>query len=365
MNGFLLRLKLLLHDRTAGICYVAAAVVMLAVLTNLSIHAEERSSIPIGLVCSDSSEEARKVCESICASDSVYVYREDLETLSKMMTDGYVNCIFVIKEGFGDMVRAGNSKELVTVYAPLDDKISSLICDIVAGCMMETVCINKTFRQYSKLDTRKLNDEAAQGYTQLERDELFERISELRTDDMFIYGFDTTFVDKDSDERNVSITNGMVYRQAVAGMVAMLLALICFCACNGIAADREKNITARRNVLPGRKIGLFVSEALALYVYSLPLCVAIVIFLSKNTDASSEIRLLVLNLLYLLVCVVFFTLAAYAIGSITIYQIIGSMVVIVFGACGFIYVFSGFLGTEIFNIVPNSVYIRYFIRMIG
>lgn len=365
MNGFVLRFKLLLHDKTAGICYLAAAVVMLAVLTNLSIHAEERSSIPIGLVCNDTSSEARKVCEAIGASESVYVYTDDLETLSKMMTDGYVNCIFVIKEGFGDMVRAGNSKELVEVYAPLDDKISSLICDIVAGCMMETVCINKTFRQYSKLDTRKLNEDSSLSYSQLSSDELFERIWDLRTDDMFIYGFDTTFVDKDNDGHEVSVTNGMVYRQAVAGMVAMLLALICFCACNGIASDREKNITARRSILPGKKIGIFVSEALALYVYSLPLCIAIGLFLSGDTDTADEIRLMVLNLLYLLACVVFFTVIAYAIGSITVYQIIGSMVVIIFGACGFIYVFSGFLGTEMFDIVPNSIYIRYFIRLIG
>lgn len=363
MNGFTLRLKLLLHDKTAGICYVAALIVMLAVLTNLSIHAEERSSIPIGLVCEDVSEEAESVCASIRASESVYVYQDTLDNLSKLMTDGYVNCIFVIKEGFGERLRAGDPRELITVYAPLDDKISSLICDIVAGCMMETVVNNKTFRQYMRLDTEKLVDDDS--YSPLNRDELFERIRTMRTDDMFVYGFDTNFVDLDSEGEKVSVTNGMVYRQAIAGMIAMLMSLICFCACNGIAADREKNITLRRSILPKGVSSVFAGEMAALYVYSLPICIITVLFLNGNTDLSGCIRLLLLNLVYLLICIVFFSLLAGSIGSIAIYQIVGSIVLIVCGVCGFIYVFSGFLGTEMFDLLPNSIYIRYFIRLIS
>ena len=50
MSRFILRLKICLKDRTAGICYLISSIVVLALLLGLESAGEERSSIPVGLV---------------------------------------------------------------------------------------------------------------------------------------------------------------------------------------------------------------------------------------------------------------------------------------------------------------------------
>ena len=55
MSRFVLRLKICLKDRTAGICYLISAIVMLALLLSLDSAGEERSAIPVGVVVNDDS----------------------------------------------------------------------------------------------------------------------------------------------------------------------------------------------------------------------------------------------------------------------------------------------------------------------
>ncbi len=152
MNDYLLRLKLLFKDRTAGICYLVASVVILVVILGLNIHAEERSSLPIGLVNEDAGEKSAELAEKIRTSESLYVYEDEFDPLYDLLLDGYINCIFVIKKGYEKSVTDGDPSEVLGIYAAEDDKISTVISDIVAGCMMYEVCLDKAYKRYLNLE---------------------------------------------------------------------------------------------------------------------------------------------------------------------------------------------------------------------
>ena len=81
MSRFILRLKICLKDRTAGICYVISAVVMFCLLLGLSSASEERSAVPIGLYVADESEEAILLVEQMRKTPSIYIYEKSLEEL--------------------------------------------------------------------------------------------------------------------------------------------------------------------------------------------------------------------------------------------------------------------------------------------
>ena len=84
MSRFRLRLKICINDKTAGICYIISAIVMIALLLSLDSAGEERSAIPIGVVVNDDSEEAREFLARIKDTPSVYVNEGDLESLKEI-----------------------------------------------------------------------------------------------------------------------------------------------------------------------------------------------------------------------------------------------------------------------------------------
>lgn len=354
MREFRLRIKLMLSDRVAGFCYIAAVVVMLVVLSGLNLVAEERSTIPIGLICNDDTPEAKDLCERIRANETFLCYDEDYDTLIGYMLDGYVNSIIVIPEGYGATLRRGRVEELVSITSVEDDRISVLVSDIVAGCMMHSICVNKTFNRYAKL-----------GEAIYTRDGMAERISELEKDPGFTYSFDVSFVDTGSETyRETEITNGMLYRQAIACMLAMLMALVIFCSCNGIAAERSTLIRARRRSLPIGRLMPAVREICAVWVYSVPVALISAGAMGYGRGCEPTVRLAIVNLIFTAAFAIFYYLCSVLVRGIFMYQLIGACTVIVFGGLGFVYVLSGLLGAELMAETPFAVYIQAFMNII-
>ena len=358
MNKFVLRLKLLLTDRTATICYITVCAVLLFVILGLNIHSEERSSLPIGLVVEDESEEARILKEKICANDALYTYTDEFEPLYDMLLDGYINCIFVIKEGYGESVKRGSSSEIVKVYAAEDDKVSTIISDIVAGCMMYEICLDKAFVRYLKL-------EPVEGREKLDFAAFSEYLKSLADSEEFSFRFDTTYVDAGTGEvSKTDITNGMIYRQMIAGMLAMLLMLICFCSCNMIVSEFENGIRGRLKTVGAGKLKTACLEIAALVAYSLPVIVLISVMLFGTAGLAGCLRLLLIDMIFAGFCCVIFYLFAVLCRSIFAYQLLGTVFLVVSGVAGFVSVFSGFMGARMLEVSPAACYIDAFVKYV-
>ncbi|MBP5652030.1 MAG: ABC transporter permease [Lachnospiraceae bacterium] len=358
MNEFTLRLKLLLRDRTATICYIAVCLVILFVIMGLNIHSEERSSLPIGLVTEDESSEARILSDKIRANDALYVYTDEFEPLYDMLLDGYINCIFVIKNGYGDSVRRGSPSETVMLYAAEDDKVSTIISDIVAGCMMYEICLDKAFVRYLKL-------EPIEGRNKLDFDAFSEYLETLAGSDEFRFAFDVKYVDGASGEASPSdITNGMIYRQMIAGMLAMLLMLVCFCSCNPVVSEFESGIRGRLKTVGTHRLKGALLEIAALIAYSLPVIVLISVMLFGTAGMGGSLRLLLIDLVFAFFCCAVFYLFAFICRSVFVYQLLGTVFLIVSGVTGFVSVFSGLMGTPSFSASPAACYIDAFIKYV-
>ena len=360
MSEYKLRLKLLLKDRTAGICYIVASVVILIVILGLIIHAEERSSLPIGLVLEDHSDKAAELAERIRTTEALYVYENDLGSLYDMLLDGYINCIFVVKKGYGDSLTDGDPIEVLSIYAAEDDKISTVISDIVAGCMMYEVCLDKAYKRYQGLEA------PSEDYVKMTYAEYAGYVKKMAEDDTFRFVFDATYVDAGTGKISTSdITNGMIYRQMIAGMLAMLMMLVAFCSFNSVVSEYENGIRSRLRTIAGSPLIRSIREIAAAATYCLPAAILISAMLIKQTGVAASLWIFLLDLAFILFFCIMFYVFTILCRNVFAYQLLGTVSVTVLGAMGFISAFRGLIGDDLFINTPVAVYIDMFIKAIN
>lgn len=360
MNDYKLRLKLLLKDRTAGICYIVSLVVILIVILGLNIHAEERSSLPIGLVLEDKSEKASELAGRIRETEALYVYENELDPLYDMLLDGYINCIFVIKEGFQEAIADGDAIEVLGIYAAEDDKISTVISDIVAGCMMYEVCLDKAYKRYSGLE------KADPDHVKMTYPEYAEYVRKMAEDDTFRFAFDVTYADAGTGKISTAdITNGMIYRQMIAGMLAMLMMLVSFCSFNSVVAEYENGIRTRLKTVAGSRLLRSVKEIAAVATYCLPVVLLISVMLLDQAGFKACVRILLLDLAFILFFCIMFYIFTVLCRNVFAYQLLGTVTVTVLGALGFISAFRGLIGENLFFNTPIAFYIDLFIKALN
>ena len=146
----------------------------------------------------------------------------------------------------------------------------------------------------------------------------------------------------------------MIYRQMIAGMLAMLLMLICFCSCNMIVSEFENGIRGRLKTVGAGKLKTACLEIAALVAYSLPVIVLISVMLFGTAGLAGSMRLLLIDLIFAGFCCVIFYLFAVLCRSIFAYQLLGTVFLVVSGVAGFVSVFSGFMGTRMLEVSPAA-----------
>ncbi|MBR4342636.1 MAG: ABC transporter permease [Lachnospiraceae bacterium] len=343
MNRFILRIKLLFRDRTACLCYAVSALVMFCLLLGLASVSEERSAVPIGLVVEDDSKEALDLAESIRNTAAVYVTEGTEEELKEELLNGYINCIFIIDEGYGERVRMSDNDELVTVISGTDDRMSVVIGDIIGGSMLYDICLNKAYRAYLSVgDNEKLSKEAYNTY-----------VIGLKNDPSFEFSFDVTYRNPDSQKIEESeITNGMIYRQMITGMLAMLLCLMAFVSCNCFCLEYENGVAYRLKELPGNRFPSFLMDFFGIFVYTIPLSI-IAGFLN------ADIKGVLYSIVYLGIMCIVCTVLSKSVKKTEAYQLVGAVLVIGLGILGFVSVFAGIIGgPEFLKYTPNAIYIN-------
>ncbi len=344
---FFIRLKLLLHDKTAVFCYIISMAVMLLIFSGLESVAEDRSAVPIGLINESDSIEATHLENAIKSGKSLYVYDRSLEELEQMLKDGYINSIFIINDDYGEKIRNGISEGLVSVICGKDDKMSVILGNIFAGSMMYDICINKSYNRYVKMENED----------KLDKDGFMEYFASFIDRPEFVLPIEYTYVNSatgKADER--IITNGMLYRQMIAGMAAMLLCIVAFTSCNGICLEHETGIRRRKNTAT-RSLGTSsLTDFLAIYIYTLPLALISGIILG-----GMEAALICAGYLATVLPICFLT-ARYS-GKLSTYQFFGVLIIAGFGATGFISAFSGLAGGgDFLRYTPNGMFIDLMMR---
>jgi len=347
MNRLFLRIKICIKDITACICYLVSAVVVLCLLLGLDSVSEERSAVPIGLINDDLSSESERLRESIMNNDAFYVYEGSRELLNEKLLEGYINSIVIIKEDYGLRIRKGNTDEIVEIISGEDNKVSVVVGDIIAGSMLYDVCAEKGYRLYLKQE----------GNAGLSRDEYQKYILKTADRPDFQFGFGLEYRDaNDGKIDETSVTNGMIYKQMIAGMFAMLLSLIAFVSCNGICLEYEAGTRRRLKNLPNSKLLMNTADFFGIYLYTLPLGLA-------GGYLLAGLKGMAIAAIYLLLLCAVCLLLSNLLKKTDAYQLAGAVLIIALGVCGFVSVFSGLVGgSDFLNYTPNALFIENFIK---
>ncbi|MCR5321786.1 MAG: ABC transporter permease [Lachnospiraceae bacterium] len=361
MGSVRLRLKLFFRDRTALICWLACAVIMITVLMQLNLHAAERSALPVGLEIKGQGPLTERAAKSFRENEALYVYEGSYDTLYGLLADGYIYCIVSINEDFDRLIMNGRTDEIMTLYSAKDDKVATVVGDIAAGCCIDAVCMYKAYNTYDGLDA--MNGMDINEYSAI--------LSQMEDSGDYDYNFTFEYVDTGTLD-NREITNGLIYRQVIAGLMGMLLMLCAFCTCSTITREYENGIRERIR-MSGEKASLTrLMEMTGLFLCSAPLSFIVLIF-GKNAGSggndsalgvtgrsviSSLIVMILINVLLVMISTVIYYFLANILRSVFAYQILGSAVTIALGICGFISIFEGLRGGHIFAYTPMGLYIR-------
>ena len=346
-NHFFIRLKLLLQDKPAVFCYLASVVILLILFVGLDNAAEDRSAVPIGLVVNDDSIEADELAEKIRQNKAFFVYEKNQDELEGMLMDDYINSIFIIDKGSGEKLLAGDTDKMLTVISGEDDRMSVILSDIIAGDMVYDISLHKSYNKY-----RTLGDKST-----MTRDEYKAYTDAYLSNPEFNMPIEFKYME--SKVGNISereVTNGMIYRQMIAGMICMLLSIVAFTACNGICLEHEKGIRRRRDNTPKDHLAQSLVDFLAVYLFTLPVGFFAGYLLKGISGAA-------ISCVYLLVILLICFAAARFIKSLSAYQLVGVIIVAGLGVAGFVSAFSGIVGGgEFLKYTPNGAFIEWFMK---
>ena len=219
---FRLRFRLFFKDRATVAVLIISMLFFLFAMGQFNTGAEERASIPVGVAAGEDTKEVRALIDRLCGLEAFYIVEGSLEELLEQLSNGYKQCVFEIREGYADKISKGRSRNLIAVYHPKGDEVSSILSDIVAGEMMYEICLAQGYKEYESLPEGE-----KEKYT---RQEYEEYTASLIKNDSFDFAFQFRFVDTAGGEREDGVKNSLLYRQAITAVAAMMLGLVPFAA---------------------------------------------------------------------------------------------------------------------------------------
>lgn len=360
-----LRLKLLLRDKMACLAFFVAAAGFFIILRDFNLQAEERASIPIGVVNSDfiagkPTKTSDELIEGLKQIQVLYVYEGTLEELKDLLYDGYISSIFVIEPGYEERIRSGNRTELVTVYQGGEDQLAMVVSDIVAGEMMYQICLSEGVEVYRNIPEGPLGKHSYQEYQ--------EYAANLMNSGEYAYSFSITYLDVKQDvESDKELNNSLLYRQMLVGIAAMLYSFVVLFAVNQTVAERENGLFLRKKLTKMQQTAQAAGDLGAVLVV---LAVISSIFSFCMSYYLKQLTLFVpmwlISMLYNLAMGCIFLLLGRLMQKVTMYQLVGVTSVIVLGIGGFCTMVEGILIPEIsiLQMLPNSWFIQFISRLL-
>ena len=350
----ILRLRIVCRDRITVAVFVISAICFLFCMSDMNRAAEELANIPIGVVNLSDEKQAQALVERLDSLSSLHVERGTFDELVKRLEDGYLQCIYVIREDYAKCIAQGKTQELLTVYHVAGNNVSYLISDIVAGEMMYDLCLAQGYLQYEKLepgDKPKYTKEEYENYT----------AGLIGTAD-FDFAFRFTFVDTQAKQEVATTENAVFYRQGIASAAAMLISVFCMTLMAGVVMEKEQGISRRRGMLAIGRVdetaGNVLAAAVALSVLAMIFSVCSCVFADRICNIPEMFGV---TLFYALVMTALFLVAAKALKRLFAYQMLGGMIVLGFGVCGFLGMVEGILIhglPEVLCRLPNNLFVE-------
>lgn len=351
-----LQLKLFFQDKITILVLFISVFSFLFCMADLNQGAEEKASIPIGLIDSDESAKSVELVKNLENLETFSVKTGTFEELWEIMDGGSIRCILEIKEGYEEKVYEGKYRNLINVYHEEGDNVATLVTDIVAGEMMYDICQAQAYLAYEKLpegEKEKFSREEYEAYA-----------ASLIGGEDFDFAFEFRFVDGKREEREQGIKNSLFYRQAVAAVAALLFSLLQMTALSGICLEKAQGIEKRQKMFGVLKSAKALGSMAACAVLSMLPAAVFAICVGIGAGEWEKIfPVFWTSVLFSVIMALIYYILANAVTKLLVYQIIGTVILIGFGICGFCSMVEGVLFPEFpawFRWIPNCAYLRIF-----
>lgn len=365
-NLYILRIKALFSDKMTCITLLFSILVYMVLINNLSLHADKRSSIPIGVVNNDHSTSADELLDHINSIPAFYVYEDRESGLNELLLKEEIKAYFVINEGYEGLIKKGKTDGLIDMYYLEGDSSAKLLSDIVAGEMLYRICLYKGLRLYDSLNT--VEGEKSRGpkdsWDKLSEKEYMDYTNSLMTNPYFDFAFDIRMIQMNGSVREETVPNSILYMEAVWGITAMLISFIVMIMTAGIVVEKELGINKRIKIALKTPFYLDFSHFLVLFTILSTLSFILCISIGRQIIGITFMGILRIFLsaeLYLAVMILWFMLLAKFAVSTGKYQFLGIVSILVPGFFGFAPLLAGFMENNILKIskfIPNCWFIK-------
>lgn len=358
VNIFILRIKMIFKSLSVIIAFVVSITITVIMINTFLDSSEAKSSIPVGLINSSDSVYADAVVENLYDLKSIYIYEKDFNTLKHMLSTNDVYCIIEINKDFDKCISGNRSKKAMTIYYAKGNKNLNMVSDIVISRIMDEVCYNSCYKAYKTFkDDYNLSDEDEyRKYTE----EIYEDYGESFSIDLQIVNLDENM------EVTNNISNGIMYRLVIIGIITILISFIILFASNSIIADKTFNTSNRIRISSAGFLAKVTADMLALFFTGeLYVVFAYFMFVEKLEIESMKNTLLMfitLSLFCLIISVIFVWLTQIIKESVML-QITGAFIVCVSGMLGAMEIISFTLPDSLKKLStasPNTYVVRVY-----
>lgn len=357
-----LDLTLLLHSRPVIVSLLFSAAIFFVIAKGLTDQAEERSSIPIGVVDEDNSQTSQRLLSGLKESGALFLYEKPKEDLEKMLYNETISALFVIKEGFEEGLKAGTPEEAILLQYLSNNSLALAVADIVAGEMMYEVCIGKGIKIYQGLGDQ---------YKIVSPGEYRKSADQIKNNAEFEHGFRIQMTDpksrKDTESSPDSkLENQLIYQQMIIGMIGIAMSFLILFLVGDIWTGKEHPPT-RRLMLSGMpRTSLFFGHGFSILLVLFLYCLVSTVFMKANmgiAEAGSFVSLFLIQMAAgIAYFLIFLLLKTITKGSI-LYPLAGGIFVVLSGGMGIMGLFWADL-LKVSKIIPNYWCIETFTAII-
>ena len=336
VNIFILRIKMIFKSLSVIIAFVVSITITVIMINTFLDSSEAKSSIPVGLINSSDSVYANAVVENLYDLKSIYIYEKDFNTLKHMLSTNDVYCIIEINKDFDKCISGNRSKKAMTIYYAKGNKNLNMVSDIVISRIMDEVCYNSCYKAYKTFK-----------------------------DDYNLFDLQIVNLDENMEVTD-NISNGIMYRLVIIGIITILISFIILFASNSIIADKTFNTSNRIRISSAGFLAKVTADMLALFFTGeLYVVFAYFMFVEKLEIESMKNTLLMfitLSLFCLIISVIFVWLTQIIKESVML-QITGAFIVCVSGMLGAMEIISFTLPDSLKKLStasPNTYVVRVY-----
>jgi hypothetical protein len=356
-------MKLIIKDKLTIIVLLLSIVIFAIVIQSLSASAEELSALPIGVIDNDQSDSSRSLIQGLNQVETLRMVQGNEIWLKKQLLDEMIISYIVINQGYEERIRAGNAKEIITLYYKKDNKAVSILSDIIAGEMIYPISLQKSLAYYERLP-HSGNKRSAEQY-QSYMDDLLVNSQDID------FAFQINYTNPKQQTSGMKpITNALLYNQFIIGILGMMIAFIAMFLMSQTVREKEMGVEVRLRVTGmnlfvrdvGNQLAIIIVEGFLALLYATQ--IAIQLNMKDWRMWLSIFILICCNSLALGVLMLFITKV---LQRIQYYQILASVLILVSGGLGFYQLISGFYSgntQNIIKIIPNSWFIQGFTDII-